>query len=145
MLLNFTLCPCQYLPSCCYGLYCKANSFTRTISLRIIQTTLHCCYGGIENDWDFFGPNWSLRHENLETLIKTVVKFEILPTRAFQSTVFLLLIWALWAAVVVKYWFFQSVQFSWESLCQNSIILSTLLYCRRSRHHPKSEPSRAQW
>ena len=46
---------------------------------------MHCCYGGIENDWDFFGPNWSLRHENLETLIKTVVKFEILPTRAFQS------------------------------------------------------------
>ena len=61
----------------------------------IRSATVHCCYGGIENDLDFFGPNWSLRHENLETLIKTVVKFEILPTRAFQSTVFLLLIWAL--------------------------------------------------
>ena len=34
--------------------------------------TVHCCYGGIENDFDFFGPNWSLRHENLEKLIKTV-------------------------------------------------------------------------
>ena len=33
---------------------------------------MHCCYGGIENDFDFFGPNWSLRHENLEKLIKTV-------------------------------------------------------------------------
>ena len=39
------------------------------------QTTLctvHCCYGGIENDFNFFGPNWSLCHENLEKLIKTV-------------------------------------------------------------------------
>ena len=33
---------------------------------------MHCCYGGIENDFDFFGPNWSLHHENLEKLIKTV-------------------------------------------------------------------------
>ena len=57
--------------------------------------TLHCCYGGIENDFDFFGPSWSLHHENLEKLIKTVAEFEILPTRAFHSTVFLLLIWAL--------------------------------------------------
>ena len=37
-----------------------------------MANTLHCCYGGIENDFDFFGPNWSLRHENLEKLIKTV-------------------------------------------------------------------------
>ena len=48
---------------------------------------MHCCYGGIENDFDFFGPNWSLRHENLEKLIKTAVQFEILSTRAFHSTV----------------------------------------------------------
>ena len=57
--------------------------------------TLHCCYGGIENDFDFFGPSWSLHHENLKKLIKTVAEFEILPTRAIHNTVFLLLIWAL--------------------------------------------------
>ena len=113
--------------------------------LQMWIVVVHCCYGGIENDFDFFGPNWSLPHENLEKLIKTLAYFEILPARAFQSNIFLLLIWALWAAVVVKYWFFQSVQFRCEFLCQNLIILSTLLYCRRSRHHPKSEPSRAQW
>ena len=60
-----------------------------------LHCTLHCCYGGIENDFDFFGPSWSLHHENLEKLIKSVAEFEILPTRAFHSTVFLLLIWAL--------------------------------------------------
>ena len=37
-----------------------------------ILGAMHCCYGGIENDFDFFGPNWRLRHENLEKLIKTV-------------------------------------------------------------------------
>ena len=42
------------------------------INVNLDYKTVHCCYGGIENDFDFFGPNWSLRHENLEKLIKTV-------------------------------------------------------------------------
>ena len=63
--------------------------------LVYFRRPIHCCYGGIENDFDFFGPSWSLHHENLEKLIKSVAEFEILPTRAFHSTVFLLLIWAL--------------------------------------------------
>ena len=37
-----------------------------------IWLPLHCCYGGIENDFYFFGPSWSLCHENLEKLIRTV-------------------------------------------------------------------------
>ena len=63
--------------------------------LLFSMVALHCCYGGIENDFDFFGPSWSLHHENLEKLNKTVAEFEILPTWAFHSTVFLLLTWAL--------------------------------------------------
>ena len=69
--------------------------YPSTLTKYSAETALHCCYGGIENDFDFFGPNWSLPHENLEKLIKTLAYFEILPARAFQSNIFLLLIWAL--------------------------------------------------
>ena len=55
-------------------IYSRVHISSDTAFLKILKkpSIVHCCYGGIGNDFDFFGPDWSLRHENLEKLIKTV-------------------------------------------------------------------------